>query len=393
MAVNLDISKSIIDAFVAGRNILMQQDEIKKRDAQQKLENEQRQKTIDEGIRQFDATLQQNKTQQDALLKLQEADRKRQEAQFNLQNVISSLEFQKFAEQHGSVPGFRKEPSIDPQGNVDPSKNMFFGPEKIGNLNFEALTPQARAEQDRLNFLSGPKAAEITLEEALRLERENELAAAKQAHDIDMQRRDHANRLEVANRQIAGRVEAAKVANKGIKEANFLSTEANRFNSDPTVRKYSDIKILNNVAKNTGVTGIGDFGLLVAYARATDPRTGVKESEREAIESATQTLQSRFNVKLQNISKLVPFLDSKTSDGRTARDLVREEIESIYKSTKQSYDTLRDETVRRLGELGFEDADRYLVNHDKIRVRRKSDGVTGSINDEDFDPAIYERVE
>lgn len=160
MAVKLDVSNSIINAYAQGKAEATQAQELKKKTEQQQLENEQRQAQIDEAKRQFDEQLKNEKANQ-------AATHAHEKAQLDLQHLIANQGFIDAAEKSGNPPpGFT--PTGSEQFEISPG---VFGSRIIANDSsgntIRYRTSQA-VNQQNIEFGKATRAQLITEEKNMK---------------------------------------------------------------------------------------------------------------------------------------------------------------------------------------------------------------------------------
>lgn len=372
MPIDLGVSQSIIGAYSQGRQEALQRQKLKLDTEQQAIENKQKADAAAEQTRQFNERLKSDQAQLEASHQLQQA-------QFNLSKALALPQFQKLAEESGNVAGFTPGPSQ--QGG---DYRTFTGTAPgLEGTSFTAANPDValKREVERKRALLGPEFEKLDQQqqfelnkldqqEQLRLARESELADAQRAFEDSKLERQLANAREIAKINVAGRLEAAKVSGKAGRETTMLNTESNRFNNNKIVEQYANTQRLKKQVEGAGANAIGDYGLLVAYAKATDPESIVKDGERTAVEKAATTISQNLKVKIGRVNKLVPFL---SPEGRTQ---IKAELGNLFDSSEENYNNFRSETIKRLKNQGIEDPEKYLV--DFTLGEKKTEGAAGT---------------
>lgn len=370
MPVDLSVSQSIISAYAQGKQEALQKEKLAREKEQQDIENKLRTEAAAEQTRQFNEQFRQAGEQFRASQALQSA-------QFNLTKALAIPEFQRLAEQSGSVPGFEKTPqqasssapvfdkttgaavSLDTTP-IQQTSNTFKGTiPGLEDISFTARTPEEAAAQEaeRQRTLMQPKVEADLQSELLKLQGQAQIESAKQQFEATQRAADRTSRESIADKNVRARIEAARISGSMGKETAFLANEVQRFKTSDVVKRYNDMKEFNDYAQNVGANGIGDYGLIATYAKITDPESVVRDGERNAVEKAATSLRQNFKAKIGRINEVVPFLDD------NARALLKKEIKDRFTSTEKGYEKFRSETLKTLTNLNIENPEKYIPDY------------------------------
>lgn len=230
MAVKLDVSNSIINAYAQGKAEAVQAEELRKKQEQTQIENDQRQKQIDAQRKQFEDRLKFDKTSQDAT-------HAHEKAVLDLQHLVANQGFADAAEKTGNLPaGFnqtgQEEYEISP--GVMGTRNI--ATDASGNT-FRYRTPESTATQnanitsiERKPLMDEARQQAIFKEELARetdklsadekMQGELRLKTIEEAAENSRQRIENLNRLEIA-RISAGARNSAKEDNQDNKSYTY----------------------------------------------------------------------------------------------------------------------------------------------------------------------------
>ncbi len=174
------------------------------------------------------------------------------------------------------------------------------------------------------------------------------------------------------------------------------------FRGDPATTQYTTAAAgwssLANIDTKSK-TSADDIAAIYAFAKIMDPNSVVREGEYATIQKYAQSWAQSFGFNVQRILQNKEFLSpDAVSNMQAAAKARMTPLENAYNQSRSTY-------VGRLKELGADDS--YLpsygyepVNDGEvlgastgvIKVRRISDGVTGSIDASEFDPKLYTKI-
>jgi len=151
-------------------------------------------------------------------------------------------------------------------------------------------------------------------------------------------------------------------------------------------KNYREVRDAYNKIENSSDTGVGDISLITAYMKMIDPASSVRETEFANAEEASGYLRKVYNIdaKITKGNRLDPA---------TRKDFMNE-AKTIFGTYQTQKDSLTDEYSRLAGEIGVSPS-LVIVDmnpEEKIRVRDKSSGVTGTIPASEFNESLYERI-
>lgn len=208
MAVKLDVSNSIIAAYAQGKSEAVQAEELKKKQEQTQIENDQRQQQIDEQRKQFEDQLKLQKENQ-------AATHAHEKAILDLQHLVANQGFADAAEKSGNLPpGFNQTGTEDYEISPGVFGTRNVATDASGNT-FKYRTPTSAA-QDNANIssierkpLMNEKRQEDIFKEELSRETDRlgndqkmtgelRLKAIEEAAANTRARADNLNRLEIA---------------------------------------------------------------------------------------------------------------------------------------------------------------------------------------------------
>lgn len=177
--------------------------------------------------------------------------------------------------------------------------------------------------------------------------------------------------------------EASKKGAEGTGTASELRGEYIK-QSDTFVK----IRDAYNRLSSADDSAAGDLNLIFGYMRILDPGSTVREGEFANAQNTAgvpERIRNLYNQALQGTR-----LSSKQ------RTEFRKQAGSIYSGAERQQDQLTEEYRRLAGELGV-DPSLVIVGMsqagpERVRVRLKSSGQTGTIPANEFDPNLYERL-
>lgn len=177
-----------------------------------------------------------------------------------------------------------------------------------------------------------------------------------------------------------------------------VRAQVSKYSTQPLVTNFATIQDGYNFAKNLSSTTKNpsdDQALIYQFAKIMDPGSVVREGEYATVQKYAQSWKDAFGKSITQAINGTGFLS------QTARENIKSTIESRYKASKASYDSLKSSTVSAINNLtGRQNGSEFLIDYvnpgvsgpKTIRVRLNSSGKTGTIPENEFDPKIYTKI-
>lgn len=201
----------------------------------------------------------------------------------------------------------------------------------------------------------------------------------------------------------ANRKRAVTVAgNNGLNAttASKVATIASSFDTNQITKDYNTVQnklgSMNKII-SSGVGGPGDLALVFEFMKALDPNSVVRETEYATAAKSGNIFAgwaARFNGYLKENGGFLP---------PSVQKAFVEIMQQKYNVSETQYNNYRNEQIKKINKwTGSDDGADYLsdfgaatsqftdTNTAKmIKVKRRSDGVTGSIPESEYDAKLY----
>jgi len=142
-----------------------------------------------------------------------------------------------------------------------------------------------------------------------------------------------------------------------------ISPVTSQFKAEPIVQNFNTIAEGYNFAKSLSSNTknpADDQALIYAFAKAMDPGSVVREGEYATVQKYAQSLVSSYGKSVSQAISGTGFLSQQ------ARDSIKKTIESRYNTSKQNYDNVYNEYLKRIstvGGLSPDQASQFLTNY------------------------------
>ena len=175
----IDLGSSIVESFAKGKQVAQQRIALQQQKEKDVADEEFRKQQLEQAQKQFETEQANIVDQHKATLALQQAEQKRGDAQFNLQKILSGLQFQKDTEQTGlPAPTYSQNQDSLQSTQIKPGVAGTTSEYTSNDSNFPsytALDPQAAAARDaeRQRMILGPAAENAQNLEVLKQEQKS----------------------------------------------------------------------------------------------------------------------------------------------------------------------------------------------------------------------------
>lgn len=368
MAVDLNFSNSVIDAYMKGSSMRRQKVQDAQKDYEYEEQRKDRQKQdsdrLDEQKREFDANQTLSKAANDINVLKAKSD-----IQTNTANTgLTPPGFEKSTDSmvdnvmKGWVP-----PINDPgrlPGNVPPTppdQTITYNNPQNG-MSFEVPSQHAYFAQQAANKMAmiEPEIKRDEAKQTAEAQRQAELERIKlngQLYNTDLTNSsrekvasgNNQTAIDVANINAQSRINAAKSRGVNDKTVQQSIGMMNKFNSSDIAKRYGKLQEAVSFAKSLPedtTKPMDDYSLIVNAAKALDPDTGVREGETANVEKHAQSLASTYGFNIKNLYTSTSFLTPQ------ARQAIKTDILRKAQSSQKEYQLYRKENEKSFSNIG-----------------------------------------
>jgi hypothetical protein len=173
---------------------------------------------------------------------------------------------------------------------------------------------------------------------------------------------------------------------------------AGQFDSEQIVKDYNTVATQVSYIKGLGTAPTDDIARVYAFAKIMDPQSAVRTEEYNTVQEYATALYQALGLKVARVFDNRGFLTQE------ARNLMNKTLQDRLNTQTKTYNNVSSEYARRINKItGLTDGNEYITDYSKgyespvtvnmIRVRRKSDGITGSLPENEFDTNLYEKIQ
>jgi len=142
-------------------------------------------------------------------------------------------------------------------------------------------------------------------------------------------------------------------------QSKFIDSQTARFDASQIVRKYNEsMETISDILHRDMSSPANQESLLYAFAKVNDPRTGVREPERETIRKNVGTLVDKFG---RDVMRVVNNVGSMSPH---SIQLIKSALVERKRSLQEQYDNYREQTAKTIkAKTGEENPYLYMTDH------------------------------
>lgn len=136
-----------------------------------------------------------------------------------------------------------------------------------------------------------------------------------------------------------------------------ISPLVTQFQNNEAVKEYVTIGTAINTVRGLGNSPTDDIQRIYAFAKVMDPNSVVREGEYKTVQDYATSLVQRSGLKANRVFNNDGFLTTE------ARNFLMNTLENRFEASGKTYQTISDETSRRINLVGNTDKGNQLLNN------------------------------